>query len=179
VISDLGGLVNASFTATGWEGSFYPERDAIEPLAFYSERFHAVEVDATFYACPAACTVGNWASRTPGDFIFSVTITHERVLHACDVGLKQFLETMNILGKKLGPIVVQLPFFNRSVFRDRHGFLDRLFPFLKKLPRFTSSRLRFETEIGSARNSRICCAITGLRRAARPHTDGESIGVEF
>ena len=26
-------------------------------LAFYAERFHTVEVDSTFYACPSARTV--------------------------------------------------------------------------------------------------------------------------
>jgi uncharacterized protein YecE (DUF72 family) len=78
------------------------------------------------------------AARTPEGFIFSVKvpqlITHEKVLVGCDADLKQFLDTMHILGKKLGPIVFQFPFFNRSIFRDRHEFLDRLIPFLKKLP---------------------------------------------
>jgi uncharacterized protein YecE (DUF72 family) len=41
---------------------------------------------------------------------------------------------MWILGTKLGPIVFQFPFFSRGTFRDRHEFLDRLLPFLKKLP---------------------------------------------
>ena len=107
-------------------------------LAFYAEHFHTVEVDSTFYACPSARTVGNWASRTPEGFIFSVkipqVITHEKVLRNCDADLKQFLDTMGILGKKLGPIVFQFPFFNRSAFRDRNEFLDRLIPFLRKLP---------------------------------------------
>ena len=44
------------------------------------------------------------------------------------------METMNILGPKLGPIVFQFPFFTRSVLRDRHEFTDRLVPSLKKLP---------------------------------------------
>jgi uncharacterized protein YecE (DUF72 family) len=132
-------LGTSSFTATGWEGSFYPK--GMRPadfLTFYAQHFHTVEVDATFYACPAARTVSNWAARTPDDFIFSVkvpqTVTHEKVLRNCDAELKQFLDTMDILGKKLGPIVIQLPFFNRSVFRNRHEFLDRLVPFLKKVP---------------------------------------------
>jgi uncharacterized protein YecE (DUF72 family) len=41
---------------------------------------------------------------------------------------------MDILGPKLGPIVFQFPFFNRGVFKDRHEFLDKLVPFLTKLP---------------------------------------------
>ena len=107
-------------------------------LAFYAEHFHTVEVDSTFYGCPSVRTVSNWATRTPEGFVFSVkvpqVITHEKALVDCDADLKQFLDTMNILGPKLGPIVLQFPFFNRNIFRDRHEFLDRLVPFIKKLP---------------------------------------------
>lgn len=107
-------------------------------LSFYSEQFDSVEVDSTFYACPSIKTVRGWNSKTPDNFIFSVkvpqTITHDKVLIDCDSELKQFLETMSILGGKLGPMVFQFPFFNRSIFEDRHEFLDRLVPFLKKLP---------------------------------------------
>ena len=132
-------LGTSSFTATGWEGAFYPQ--GMKPsdyLAFYAERFHTVEIDSTFYACPTARTVENWADRTPEGFIFSVkvpqTITHDKVLVDCDAEFSEFLETMDILGAKLGPIVFQFPFFARSVLRDRHEFTDRLIPFLKKLP---------------------------------------------
>jgi len=65
---------------------------------------------------------------------FPQVITHEKVLADCDVDLKEFLDTMSILGPKLGPIVFQFPFFNRSIFRHRHEFLDRLVPFIAKLP---------------------------------------------
>jgi uncharacterized protein YecE (DUF72 family) len=132
-------LGTSSFTATGWEGSFYPKglRSA-DYLSFYADHFHTVEVDSTFYACPSVQTVSNWASRTPEGFIFSVkvpqAITHEKVLVNCEPEFQQFLETMHLLGPKLGPIVFQFPFFNREVFRDRHEFTDRLVPFLKRLP---------------------------------------------
>ena len=83
-------------------------------------------MDSTFYACPSARAVSNWKARTPEDFIFSVkvpqTIAHEKVLLDCDTELKQFLDTMDILGNKLGPIVFQFLFFSRGVFRDRHEF---------------------------------------------------------
>lgn len=52
----------------------------------------------------------------------------------CDAEIAECLETMNILGAKLGPIVFQFPFFSRSIFPDRHEFTDRLIPFLKTLP---------------------------------------------
>src|SRR4029077_18654180 len=97
--------------------------------------------------CPSAQTVQNWAARTPDNFIFSVkipqSITHEKALGDCEVELAEFLKTMDILGNKLGPIVFQFPFFNRSAFRDRHEFLDRLVPFLAKLP----DRYKFALEI--------------------------------
>jgi uncharacterized protein YecE (DUF72 family) len=107
-------------------------------LRFYAERFHTVEVDSTFYACPSVRTVENWNARTPDGFLFSVkvpqTITHDKVLVDCDAEFSEFMETMDILGPKLGPIVFQFPFFAKNVLRDRHEFTDRLVPFLKKLP---------------------------------------------
>ena len=33
---------------------------------------------------------------------------------------------MSLLGDKCGPLILQFPFFNRSVFPDRDEFLDRL-----------------------------------------------------
>jgi len=47
-------LGTSSFTASGWEGSFYPKgMRSADYLAFYAEHFHTVEVDSTFYACPS------------------------------------------------------------------------------------------------------------------------------
>jgi hypothetical protein len=45
-------LGTSSFTATGWEGSFYPEgMRSADYLAFYAEHFQIVEIDSTFYEC--------------------------------------------------------------------------------------------------------------------------------
>ncbi len=41
---------------------------------------------------------------------------------------------MGILGGKLGPMVLQFPFFDKAAFKSQTDFLDRLIPFLKKLP---------------------------------------------
>jgi len=94
---------------------FYPKglRSA-DYLAFYAEHFHTVEVDSTFYGCPSSRTVNNWGARTPEGFIFSVkvpqTITHDKVLADCDADLKEFIDTMNILGAKLGPMCFSFRF---------------------------------------------------------------------
>jgi uncharacterized protein YecE (DUF72 family) len=132
-------LGTSSFTASGWEGSFYPRGlRSSEYLSYYADRFHTVEVDSTFYACPSSRTVSNWAARTPENFIFSVkvpqTITHEKVLVDCAGELQEFFTTMDLLGPKLGPMVFQFPAFDRWRFPTQRHFLDVLAPFLAKLP---------------------------------------------
>jgi uncharacterized protein YecE (DUF72 family) len=55
-------------------GVFYPHAasTAEERLAYYAETFPVVEVDATYYAIPAARVAEAWVSRTPPDFVFDV-----------------------------------------------------------------------------------------------------------
>ncbi len=54
-------LGTSSFTAAGWNESFYPRgTKPSDYLQFYAERFHTVEVESTFYAFPTARTVENW-----------------------------------------------------------------------------------------------------------------------
>ena len=64
-----------------------------------------------------------WASKTPEGFVFAAkipqVITHEKVLVDCDAEFKQFMEVMDILGEKLGPLLFQFGYFNRKVFRRR------------------------------------------------------------
>jgi uncharacterized protein YecE (DUF72 family) len=141
-------LGTSGFTAAGWEGSFYPPR--LKPadfLVFYAEQFNTVEVDSTFYGTPSPRTVSGWASKTPAEFTFSVkvpqVITHEKLLLDCDAEFNEFVHTMEILGAKLGPMVFQFPFFSRTVFKTQADFLNRLSPFLKKLPH----RNKFAVEI--------------------------------
>src|SRR5437016_1301111 len=59
-------LGTSAFTASGWEGSFYPRgMQSRDFLSYYATQFATVEVDSTFYGCPSATTVNNWATRTP------------------------------------------------------------------------------------------------------------------
>jgi uncharacterized protein YecE (DUF72 family) len=41
-------------------------------LAYYSERYDTVEVDSPFYHLPDPKVTGNWALRTPPEFVFHV-----------------------------------------------------------------------------------------------------------
>jgi uncharacterized protein YecE (DUF72 family) len=132
-------LGTSAFTAAGWEGSFYPRgMQSRDFLSYYATQFATVEVDSTFYGCPSANTVNNWAKRTPEDFIFSVKIpqiiSHEKALVNCDAEFEEFVKTMDILGPKLGPIIFQFPFFDRWKFSKQESFLAVLAAFLKNLP---------------------------------------------
>jgi uncharacterized protein YecE (DUF72 family) len=130
----------SAFTAAGWHGSFYPEGLAAKDyLSYYAQQFDTVEVDSTFYGTPKRNTVIGWAEKTPKGFIFAAkvpqTITHDQVLTTCDDDFKEFVTTMELLGDKLGPMLLQFPYFNRQKFKGLPEFLTVLGPFLKKLPK--------------------------------------------
>jgi len=56
--------------ASGW---YPPSADNPERrLRYYAGQFPLVEVDATYYALPAAQTATSWAERTPDGFTFNV-----------------------------------------------------------------------------------------------------------
>ena len=56
--------------ASGW---YPPQADTPEKrLRYYARQFPLVEVDATYYALPAAATAQAWAARTPAAFTFNV-----------------------------------------------------------------------------------------------------------
>jgi uncharacterized protein YecE (DUF72 family) len=130
----------SAFTAAGWEHSFYPEgmRPA-DYLGYYATKFDTVEIDSTFYRTPSLQTVKGWNAKTPPGFLFVAKvpqiITHEQVLVDCDAEFKQFIEVMDNLGEKLGPLLLQFGYFNKKAFVGVNDFLARLRPFLKKLPK--------------------------------------------
>ena len=130
----------SAFTAKGWEGTFYPKGlPPREQLTYYATQFDAVELDNTFYGTPALSTVKGWYAKTPPGFLFAAkvpqVITHEKMLVDCEEDLRHFLETMEALGEKLGPLLFQFGYFNESKFKSGAEFVARLEPFLKKLPK--------------------------------------------
>jgi len=130
----------SAFTAAGWEGTFYPlGTKPADFLNYYATKFNSVEVDSTFYRAPSKSTVQGWEKKTPKGFVFAAkvpqSVTHEKVLVDCDAEFKQFVETMELLGVKLGPFLLQFGYFNKKAFPGVNDFLARLRPFLKKLPK--------------------------------------------
>ncbi|MCB9057469.1 MAG: DUF72 domain-containing protein [Calditrichae bacterium] len=98
-----------------WVGPFYPEKTKqTEYLSLYARRFNTVEIDSTFYGIPRPTTVEKWRETTPENFLFSPKvpkdITHDRkLLESSDVW-DEFIRTMQILGPKLGPVVLQFEY---------------------------------------------------------------------
>src|SRR5712664_584264 len=130
----------SAFTASGWRGTFYPRNlKSADYLSYYAEHFDVVEIDSTFYGTPRVSVVQSWDAKTPQGFLFAAkvpqVITHEKVLKDCDTEFKTFLTTMETLGEKLGPLLFQFGKFGKYSFKSLDAFLERLIPFLKRLPK--------------------------------------------
>ncbi len=82
-------------------------------LERYAARLDCAEINTSFYRPHKAETWIRWADSTPDGFLFAVkapkAITHERRLVDCGDLLDAFLAQTAGLGRKLGPILVQLP----------------------------------------------------------------------
>jgi uncharacterized protein YecE (DUF72 family) len=76
----------SSWADRGFVEEWYPpDLPARDRLAWYAERFDAVEVNATFYAVPAERTVARWADGTPDGFTFDVKLHRLLSRHAADL----------------------------------------------------------------------------------------------
>jgi len=82
-------------------------------LERYARAFSCAEINSSFYRSHRISTWETWAASVPEDFRFSVkapqTITHEANLACGPEPLHIFLAEAKTLGKKLGPILFQLP----------------------------------------------------------------------
>ncbi len=123
-----------------WLGLFYPAKlSAREMLGYYSQHFHTVEINNSFYHLPGASTFERWRQTTPSHFLFAVKgsrfITHMKKLTDPARSTVKFFEGADRLEKKLGPILFQLP-------PRWHLNLERLSEFLEALP--ANQRYSFE-----------------------------------
>ncbi len=97
-----------------WVGPFYPTGTRSQDfLRVYAQSFGAVELDTTFYGTPRPQVVDGWKRSTPDNFLFTAKvprlITHDRRLVQAERDFVDFLTVMEMLGPKLGPILLQFP----------------------------------------------------------------------
>ncbi len=136
-------LGTSSFSNPDWRGRFYPERLRPEQfLGHYATQLDTVEIDATWHAIPSRRTVEAWRDRVPPGFVFSLkapkSITHDRYLQDCAEEWGRFLDLIDILGEKRGPVLFQFRYVPRSQdaeeYRSGRDFRRRLEHFLALLP---------------------------------------------
>lgn len=133
-------LGTSSWSCADWVGRFYePGTLPKNFLASYARKFGAVEIDSTFYGVPRRSTVEHWRDQTPEDFVFAAktpgTITHEKFLMDCTADLRAFLDALSVLGSRLGPLLLQFPYYSRSSGVTEDALLTRLNAFLPALPK--------------------------------------------
>jgi uncharacterized protein YecE (DUF72 family) len=116
-----------------WRGRFYPsDLTAARMLRYYADCFDTVEINNSFYRLPTRSALDGWCRDTPGSFRFAVKasryITHNLKLKDPKQAKQKFLSQIESLGRRLGPILFQLP-------PNWKIHVERLDEFLHGLPR--------------------------------------------
>jgi uncharacterized protein YecE (DUF72 family) len=127
-----------------WKGSFYPaDLPAAAMLRFYAQRLRTVEINNTFYRMPSEALLAGWAEDVPESFTFvlkaSRRITHVKRLSNVGEELAYFFRVASVLGRRLGPVLFQLPPFSK---KDA----GRLRDFLAQVPEGRRVALEFRHE---------------------------------
>lgn len=117
-----------------WVGRWYPQRTKPgTELGLYTKLCNAVEGNTTFYAEPASETVSRWIELTPSNFRFAFKlpreVTHDRRLNDVAGPVRSFLNAIEPLGDRIGPVQAQLP----PAFGPEGR--DLLLSFVRRLPR--------------------------------------------
>lgn len=131
----------SGYSYSEWKGSFYPPTlPAAKMLSFYAERLPAVEINNTFYRLPRTDLLESWAAQVPEAFRFAIKasrrITHVKRLADAAEETDYLLNTLQVLGERLGVILFQLPPYLR---KD----LPRLERFVQLLPEGTPAAFEF------------------------------------
>jgi uncharacterized protein YecE (DUF72 family) len=126
-------LGTIGYSYRDWIGSFYPSGTTQRGfLSYFSKIFNTVELNTTFYAIPRSTTFQSWVETTPNEFRFCVKtprrITHELGLKDAQASMDEFIDSLQPLHEKLGPILIQLP---PKYSQDNFSILEE---FLKSLP---------------------------------------------
>jgi uncharacterized protein YecE (DUF72 family) len=116
-----------------WVGPFYPPgTSTAQMLEYYVRHFDTLEINNSFYKLPSIETFEHWRDSTPKNFVFAVKasrfITHNKKLKDPENAVDNFLPRAEHLGRKLGPILFQLP-------PRWHVNVERLRGLLEILPR--------------------------------------------
>jgi len=157
----------SGFSYKEWKGSFYPpDIKPADMLRFYAGRFDTVEINNTFYRMPNPELLAQWAGQVEGGFQFVLKapqrITHQKRLNGIEDDVAFFFTAAARLGERLGPILFQLPPYQK---KD----LARLEGLLRLIPDGRRAALEFRHEswlddevhaLLKSRNAALCVADT-------------------
>jgi len=104
----------SGWTYEHWKGCFYPESLARKKwFDFYSTRFNAVEINATFYRSFRDQTYLNWKAHAPQGFGYVLkvpkTITHRKLLKDVEVDIQTFCQSAALLEESWKMVLLQVP----------------------------------------------------------------------
>jgi len=112
--SDATYLIGTSgWTYDDWKGTFYPAGlPRSRWFEYYASRFHAVEVNATFYRAFKDQTYLKWKEQAPEGFGYVLkaprVITHRKYLVDAGVEIGNFCRSASLLGERLEMILLQV-----------------------------------------------------------------------
>jgi uncharacterized protein YecE (DUF72 family) len=116
-----------------WRERFYPkDLPPKQWFAYYSEHFHTVEINNTFYRLPSENAFDAWRQQAPRGFVYAVKasrfLTHMKKLKEPEEPIERILGRARRLSATLGPVLYQLP-------RGWKCNVERLAHFFAALPR--------------------------------------------
>lgn len=142
-----------------WKGLVYSADKGINFLAEYAQHYDTVEVDQWFWSLhgpgkitlPRRDVVEEYAAAVPEGFRFSVkapnsvTLSHyprrggnEPLVENSDFLspdlFMRFLESLEPMGSRLGPVMLQFEYLNRDKMPSRSVFFELLDEFAARLP---------------------------------------------
>ncbi len=121
----------AKWNKTDLKG-FYPKGTKDE-LAYYSQQFNSIELNATYYNTPSKDQVAKWKEKTPNDFKFfpkiPQSISHYSRLLNTDEKVMAFTDSIAFFEEKLGMIFLQM----HENFKPKD--FDRLQDFVRRFPK--------------------------------------------
>ena len=131
----------SGYNYEAWRGSFYPEDlSSKKMLAYYAEQFDTVEINYSFYRKPTPKILEGWAAQVPERFRFALKawqrITHQKRLRESAELVEGFAEAARTLGRRLAPVLYQLP-------PNLKADLPLLRDFLNQLPRDLRAAFEF------------------------------------
>ncbi len=152
-------LGTCSWKYESWRGLVYSDVPHPNYLGEYAQKYDSVEVDQWFWSLygpdkvvlPQPKVVAEYAAAVPDSFRFGIklpnalTMTHFRQAaktdplvanpHFLSVDvLRDFLERLEPLRGKLGPLMLQFGYLNKQKMASQTEFLEKLGAFVDQLP---------------------------------------------